>query len=189
MKSGEFVCLVKFSSRYTLPPASAKFLLRMVELFMRRIQPLCDKFCDEFDIIVHKEPQRVGITVEVLAQYGYMWSGRRTKLIHMLLRNFEDVIDFQRVFHMLVQQWFQKSFDDEKDYLKSINLGVLPSLPTYCGPPGRYPLWIEKLYHPWYYLDYPDGGFLHNNPLLYPIQGCYGRRPKKSKKSVSFADM
>ena len=123
--------------------------------------------------------------MKVLAKYGNMWSGLwsgcTTKLIYMLLRNLADVLDFQRVFLMLVQQWFRKSFDEEKEYLKSINLGILPSLPSYCGPPGGYPLWIEKLYQPWHYLDYPDGGFLQNNPLLYPIQECSGKRPQKPK--------
>lgn len=177
------------SCRYiTYPWAHPPHLHHQAQAFVARVEPLFEPFCDDRAALFQIELEQKSVHCQMFLSYDIVpLAGCLVPLVNYTVRNVWDLIDFMRIVKMIMQQWYRTAFDEEKDYLKSINLGVLPNIPPYNIPDGQYPYWVERLYNPWIYLDFPDGGILHNNPIMYPIQvsGC---TPKKPKKRVSFAD-
>lgn len=113
------------------------------------------------------------------------FSARTVQIADMRVRCRDEHMDLRRVIRMLLQQWLKAQFDKEWEYLAQINGGFVPKL-MYDIYPTYYPTWFERIYNPWIYIDYEDGGFLENNPLMFPIQGVYATRGKGKK--VTFSD-
>lgn len=90
-------------------------------------------------------------------------------LVCMKIRGNLDTLDFKRVVKMILQQWYKEQFDRQRDIQLAKHGGTLPKVLKIIFP-ENYTDWIHKVYNPWAYTDLPDGGFLQNNPLLFPIQ-------------------
>lgn len=91
------------------------------------------------------------------------------RLVRMRIRGNYDVHDFKRVVKMILQQWYMERFDRERAILMAKHGGKLPKVLQIVYP-ETYPDWIMRVYNPWQHTCMPDGGFLQNNPLLFPIQ-------------------
>lgn len=156
-------------------PAWANLAAEMAEEFLDSIEPVLNSFCDRE---VRFELWRTEFGSYISGKMAYKTSDGRYKhpgvnLVKMNIRSGLDLNDFTRVVRMIAQQWHMASFDNSKAHWTAVNNGKLPKILQIIFP-DYYPEWIRKIYDPWVYTDYPNGGFLHNNPLLYPIQNKPG---------------
>lgn len=169
------------------PPA---YMCETASEFVACIEPLFSLLSKKkninFDIQCHDDICKVLVTMTY--ESGPLVSETPIRLVHMRLSDYWDFIDFKRVTRMILKQWLMEAFNEDWKKLADLNDGIVPDIMQDLYPEG-YPMWFERVYNPWLYFDYPDGGFLENNPLLFPIQGTFVHveRIKKLRK-VTFDD-
>lgn len=141
------------------------------EDFVKEILPVFHFFSDRRVVF---ETERTNFGSILYMSFAYRddeggFSGPYIRLVKMVARGGWDIRDFIRVVKMIAQQWRMENFDMAKADCLAVNGGTLPRVLKMIFP-DKYPDFIQNLYNPWDYTDWPDGGFLHNNPLMYPIQ-------------------